>query len=214
MAELLRKNETVQPSHRKPHKHLRTFSNLAVQLDLSPVLRHDVLYDRKSETCTSCQLGTALIDTVKSFKYALLAVLWNANPGIFHRQHRSAGLCPDRHIYPAADTVVADRVITEVVYKFLYHILASVYDAARAMTGDPYAVIFRIELQHLHARLGNIIQIHVRMRYFRMTAVQLGQAYDVVDQSQKPLRVSVYLTRKTLNFVFSGNPRLDKLRIA
>ena len=91
---------------------------------------------------------------------------------ILYREHDLISPHSYRHIHVSSDPVVADRIIAEVKYELLYHILIAVYDAAYAVAGDMDPVIFRIELQHFHAGLRKVIQIHICVRSLCMSSIQ------------------------------------------
>ena len=146
------------------------------------MLGYDVLDDRQTQAGSSGRLGTALIDTIKTFKYTLLILFRNTDSRILNNQKRMSALLPHRHIYRSSAVIVSDRIVTQVVNQF-FHQLFIRHDH-RSFSGHlhRHILLLRIQSQHIHAFLRQRMQIQIDKLHLLPSPIKLGKLDDIIDQ--------------------------------
>lgn len=99
----------------KQNRNRRSFARFAVHSNLSVVILHSVLYDRKAKASAAGLFGVALIHTIEALEYFILVFGRNADTSILHTQQNFTGFLRNGYFHAATGIVVLNGIVTKIV---------------------------------------------------------------------------------------------------
>ena len=123
----------------------------AVQRDFGMVLFRNVFDNGKTQPGAACFFRTAFIHPVKPLKNTALAFHWDANTSVLYGQHCRAVLRPQHYPDAAAQPIVTDGVVKEVINQLLQLGFVRADRLGRSLKRKLYARALCGRLQPLHA---------------------------------------------------------------
>ena len=112
------------------------------------MLRYDMLYDGKPQSCAAGRFRTALVHAVETFKDSLLRFFWDTDPCVFHGQRRVSILRArhDRHF--STLFIVTHRIAAQIVDQFVDQVSVSPDLSGISLYFHRHLVLFRRDLHH------------------------------------------------------------------
>ena len=87
-----------------------------------------------------------------------------------------------RDAHRAAPVIIPDGVVAQIIEELLHELAVRIHHARLSAELHGHVLLPGVHLQHIHAFLRQLIQVDVPVFALILSAVQLGELDDIVDQ--------------------------------